>query len=81
MELRFKGLWRDDRDRLIEITQRNQFCWIGYILWRPSQKENSYNRVTKVMYDWNGVNKMDQSKLMEHIRKGSTEFAAIKINI
>jgi hypothetical protein len=60
-KLNFKGLWKDDKGRFIEVVQQNQHCWIGYII-------NKGQRSTKVMYDFFGKNKMDESLLMERKR-------------
>lgn len=76
-KLKFKGLWKDDKGRLVEICQENQYGWIGYCLIKPKDQQQ-YIRATKFMYDFNGVNKMDESKLMERVREARGDYPSIK---
>lgn len=74
-KLKLKGLWLDDKKRVILVNQENQYGYIGYII--TSYKDNEathWIKSTKVMYDFNGVNKMDQTKLMERLREGSANY-------
>lgn len=63
-EMDFRGIWRDDKDRLVKIVkQREDGIWLGFLI-NPKLGEEVPQAYTKYL----GVNTKDGTRLMERKR-------------